>query len=199
MKKKNAIIIVVIAVIAFIATIAYAVTPEKNVKYYTQYQKKTFTESLVNISGAKIKNKYLELTLNEEDLNKLISSIENVNEYRVVLNEKDADVYVPVKFMKVINTNVKVSFDVKAEDGGLNFTIKESKLGKIKINNQHIMKYVKNGAYDKFNVEKRDSSIYVTNKLMIFNEATVKNNELIVKCTLDLKEIVNELTNKFRL
>ena len=27
---------------------------------------------------------------------------------------------------------------------------------KIKINNQHIMKYVKNGAYDKFNVEKND-------------------------------------------
>lgn len=198
MKRKNYIIIAVIAVIAFIATMAYAVTPEKNVKYYTQYQKKTFTESLVNISGAKLKNKYLELSLSEEDLNELISSIENVNEYRVILNEKDADVYIPVKFMKVINTNVKVSFDVKAEEGSLKFTIKESKLGKMKISNKHIMKYVKDGTYNNFNVEKRDNSIYVSNKIIIFNEADVKNNELFVKCTLDLKGIVNELTNKIK-
>lgn len=198
MKKKNA-IIVVIAVIAFIATIAYAVTPEKNVNFYTNYKKKSFVELLANIKGAKFKNKHLELNLNEENLNELISSIENVGEYRVVLNEKDADVYIPVKFMKVIKTNVKVTFDIRAEDGGLKFTIKESKLGKMKINNKHIINYVKNGTYDKFNVEKRDSSIYVTNKLMIFNEATVGNNELFVKCTLDLKKIANELTNKYRL
>lgn len=196
MKKSKKLIAFGIVIIVALFGIVYAVMPSKDIKYYMASQKKPLAESLMNVSGAKIKNNSLELTLNEKNINEVISSIDNLNEYRVVLNSDDADVYIPVTFMKLIKTNINVKLDIKAENNKLRLIVKESRLGKIKIDNKRVMKYVKEGTYNDIRVEKSANDIYVSNESLKFDDAYIKNNELFVKSHVDIKGIIDSLMNK---
>lgn len=194
MKKRKTLIITLFLIVVIFLTV-YAVLPAKNVQYYTYSQNKSVAESLLNIGGAKLHNKFLELTLNEGNVNEILSSIDNLQQYRVVLNDSDADFHIPMTVMKVIKTDIDVKFDVKVENNKLKFTVKESRFGKMNIDNKRVLEYVKDGTYNDINVEKSGNDIYVSCKYLIFEDAKIKNNELFVKTSIDIKGILNSLKN----
>lgn len=190
---KKALLLIPTVVCIFVGIIIYYITPNESVQFNKAAEGKSLPEVLLNMSSINLKDKDLELVLDESNLSDIIASTKAVNEFKADIADDRLIIYTPTKLGNIINTYYKVTFDMKAEDGKVALKILNSSLGKLSISNDKVLSYLQKSNTEEFQVDMNKKTIYIINPYVYFNSVEIKDDKISLWCQLEKNSLIDIL------
>lgn len=142
-----------------------------------------------------------EVSVDEEDLNHLLSLVFyeteynddlNVTGYRVEIVDENIMLFFDSYFLKIIPVQYKFKIKPIIENNRLGFVVKESKLGIVNIPPKIALKRLMTNEFDEFYVDIQRQTIVLNNdsyKQILFSEMFVENDKLKIRVALYIESL----------
>lgn len=192
---KKVLLLIPTVICIFLGIIIYYITPGESVQFNKAAEGKSLPEVLLNMSSINLKDKDLQLVLDENNLSDIIATTKTVDEFKADIVDDKLTIYTPTKFAKMVNTYYKVTFDMKAEDGKVALKILSSSLGKLSISNDKVLNYLQKSNTEEFQVDTNNKTVYIKNPYVYFNSVEIKDNKINLWCQLDKSKLIDILGN----